>query len=208
MSDITAALAAIERLGDKVEANRRRAIMFVAWDREICKETSRTPYDAGEVEYNDLYVTVDPYDQSDEEIMTRADFDEISAVVYEHDWLRGDDYETLDQLEGEENALAGVTEALKALEPSEDALPVLAFSPEAHDSWLDAVNRFHGYGVTITLASGEEVEAVYITQDWDEAAGDYRVSFYRVVDGDYPEPEKIPTDKVETAVGVRRIHVS
>jgi hypothetical protein len=111
-------------------------------------------------------------------------------------------------LETERDTLEAVLAILNRQTPAQDVLPVLAFEPEAHDTWIDIVDRFRGYGVTLTLADGEEVEAVLVGQIWDEECADYRIIFHRVIDGEYPAVEDIGPEAKESRVGVRQIRIS
>ena len=106
MSDLTEAIRRIQTMRDEVEANHNRALMFVAWDRELDAEAGYR------------LVTVDPYDQSDEEVNAYwATFGEaIAAAVYEFgDVLKGEDYETLDSLDGEMGAYDRVLDVLQSM---------------------------------------------------------------------------------------------
>jgi len=108
------AVQAIEKLIRHEEASRVRAILFVAWDREIDREGS---FSAGTP-----YVDFDPYTKSDDEVLEFADSDigiAASQAVFEGgDYLKSEDYETLDNLEG---SIDGLQLALKAVIEAEQA---------------------------------------------------------------------------------------
>jgi len=94
------AAAQIRVLRDEYEAAHCRALLYVAYDREIAPGER---WEAGEP-----LITVDPYQQSDQEVLAlwEAKGDEVAGLIYETgDYMKGEDYEALDSLDGALGAL-------------------------------------------------------------------------------------------------------
>jgi hypothetical protein len=98
------ALQRIQAIRDEYVANGYRAVLHIAWNHEDRDEDG------------ELYVTDDPYNMSDGEVLElwKTKGDEIQTYVYEHgSGPSGEDYETLDSNEG---ALEGLERALDVLQ--------------------------------------------------------------------------------------------
>lgn len=85
----------------------------------------------------------------------------------------------------------------------EQFFPVIGFDGEAYDTLYAVVGRMRGYGVTLTLEDGEEVEAVLSRLVYDDETARALVEFFRVTDDDYPEIGDIPVELLERAFATR-----
>ncbi len=89
-------------------------------------------------------------------------------------------------------------------------LAAIGFQPEAYDTYAGIVSTFDGYGVTLTLKGGEQVEAVLAgVAEYDEDEDVYYTPFFRVTDGDFPTIESVRAKRpeaIERAV-VTRIEI-
>jgi hypothetical protein len=83
---------------------------------------------------------------------------------------------------------------------------LIGFDGEAHEDYQDAVDRLEGYGVTLTLLSGVEVEATLVGADMtaDDAA---TILYVEAIDGDYVSLQEIKKGQVQRAV-VTKIQVA
>ena len=101
----------IQALLAEYEAGHVRALLFVAYDREIAPGER---WEAGEA-----IITVDPYTQTDQEVLElwKAKGDEVSGLIYETgDYLKGEDYEAIDSIEGASGALGRALQILDEVE--------------------------------------------------------------------------------------------
>jgi hypothetical protein len=94
-----------------------------------------------------------------------------------------------------------------ATKPAGDdyGLANITFMPDACETYEAAVNRYDGYGVTLTLKGGERVEAVLAGTEYSEDDDVYYTSFYRVTDNDWPVIETIRASRpeaIEKAVAI------
>ncbi len=84
-----------------------------------------------------------------------------------------------------------------------DSHPVIGFDGEAYDT-LDGILRgMRGYGVTLTLEDGSQVEAVLSRPVYDEEEDRLKIEFFRVTDGVYPTIESVMPDRLERAFASR-----
>jgi hypothetical protein len=83
---------------------------------------------------------------------------------------------------------------------------LIGFDGEAREAYQDAVDRLEGYGVTLTLLSGVEVEATLVGADMtaDDAA---TILYVEAIDGDYVSLQEIKKGQVQRAV-VTKIQVA
>jgi hypothetical protein len=81
---------------------------------------------------------------------------------------------------------------------------VLGFDGAAGDSLERFVNAMEGYGVTLTLEDGSEVDAVLLGLDYDEASERQLTRFYRASDSnDFPAVNEIDPARIERAFATR-----
>lgn len=90
--------------------------------------------------------------------------------------------------------------------PSDTYHPVLGFDGDAHDTLDGVIRSFRGYGVTLTLEDGSEVEAVLSQPIYDEDSDRLLIEFLRVTDGEYEVIDCVEQKKLERAF-VSRIQV-
>jgi hypothetical protein len=90
---------------------------------------------------------------------------------------------------------------------SDEFHPVIGFDGDAYDTLDSIIRGFRGYGVTLTMEDGAEVEAVLAGPSYDEETDRLFVEFFRVTDGNYPTIDSVPVDDLERAF-VRRIQVA
>jgi len=78
---------------------------------------------------------------------------------------------------------------------------IIEFAGEAYASFQTAVDRLHEYGVTLTLAGGEVIEAILLGTEYAAEWGD-TVRFQRVENGiyDLDEDRDIESARVERIV--------
>ena len=92
--------------------------------------------------------------------------------------------------------------------PSDEFHPVLGFDGEASDTLDSFIRQMRGYGVTLTLENGDEVEAVLSRPVYNEDDDRLEIEFFLVTDGeDYPAIEFVDQKDLQTAF-VRRIQVA
>lgn len=90
--------------------------------------------------------------------------------------------------------------------PSDDFHPSIGFDGEAHDSLMSMIDQMRGYGATLYLDDGTEVEAVLMGSTYDAGTERLLTCFYRA-DGDWPSADDVPADRIEQAFA-KRIQVS
>lgn len=93
-----------------------------------------------------------------------------------------------------------------ATNPSDEFHPTLGFDGEAHDTLDMIIRNMYGYGVTLTLQDGTEVEGVLGKPSYNDEEDRLEIDFYEVEPGgDYPVAETITEWK---RVFASRIQVS
>jgi len=96
---------------------------------------------------------------------------------------------------------ASAVRAHKGVEPDGDM--VIEYQGEAYESFQQALDAMPGYGVTITLPTGESFDAILLGADNDAEDG-ATVRFIRAVDDEY-DASRYPPEAVESAVTSRII---
>ena len=90
---------------------------------------------------------------------------------------------------------------------SDNYNPVIGFDGEAHDTLIRLSQMIRGFGVTLVLEDGSEVEAVFSEVVYDEESDRNLVEFLRAENGEYPALGHSSNPPLERAF-VRRIQVA